>query len=274
MTDAATSLAWVSRSPVPVAQIPFSPEPAVSFVLVTYGTGTVVIRAIASLVASLTGDDLGVEVVVVDNEHPDRPHRTRNHLLLDTSGVRVVRPGRNLGFASACNEGVRRSSGATIGLVNPDVEFTVGWIDPLLAALDGDVAIAAPVLLEPDGTVQSAGHRLFADGSTAPVTSSPGPGAVGRPDYASAACWLMRRAVFDQLGGFDERFFPAYYEDVDLALRARPHGGTGVIGDSSVVHHRGASTASNVVPDTTPQRLHLLENWPSLTSTQPATRAD
>ena len=73
------------------------------------------------------------------------------------------------------------------------------------------------------------------------------------------ACWLMRRSVFDELGGFDEGFFPAYYEDVDLALRAGRHGGTAVIGDSTVVHHRGASTAATIVPDTTPERLRLLE---------------
>ncbi len=261
----------MTRSPAPLATVRSSHEPAVSFVLVTFGTGTVVIEALSSLVRSIAGTDLDIEVVVVDNEHPDRTRRTSNHLVLDTAGVRVVRPGRNLGFAGGCNEGVRHSTAPTIGFVNPDVEFDAGWIEPLLDALErDDVAIAAPVLREPDGMVQSAGHQLFADGSTAPITSAPDPGDTGRPDYASAACWLMRRSVFDELGGFDEGFFPAYYEDVDLALRARTHGGTAVIGDSTVVHHRGASTAATTVPDTTPQRLHLLESWPSLPSTQPA----
>ncbi len=271
MTQALRTETWVTQSPAPVARVPRPSEPTVSFVLVTYGTGTVVIEAISSLVRSLEETGVDAEVVVVDNEHPDRPHRTSNHLLLDTAGVRVVRPGRNIGFGGGCNEGVRHSTAPTVAFVNPDVEFATGWIEPLLDALADDrLAIAAPVLNEPDGTVQSAGHHLFADGSTAPITSAPGPGRIGRPDYASAACWLMRRSMFDLLGGFDEDFFPAYYEDVDLALRARPHGGTGVVGDSTVVHHRGASTAAAVAPDTTPQRQRLVEKWPSLASTQPA----
>lgn len=271
MTDSVTGDTWRSRSPAPLVHVPPAAAPAISFVFVTYGTGTVVITAIASLVDSLVDSDLDLdlEIVVVDNEHPTRPHRTCNHLLLDTAGVRVVRPGRNLGFAGGCNAGVRLTSAATIGLVNPDVEFAPGWIEPLLAALDDGVGIAAPVLREPDGSVQSAGHRLFADGSTAPIVVAPGPGEVDRPDYASAACWLMRRATFDSVGGFDEAFFPAYYEDVDLAVRVRSHGGTAVVGDSSVVHHRGGSTDSADIPDTTPQRLRLLDNWPSLESTQP-----
>jgi len=270
VTGDATPETWVTRSPDPIVRVQRTSTPAVSFVLVTYGTGTVVVEAISSLVESIAGTDLGIEVVVVDNEHAGRPHRTGNHLVLDTAGVRVVRPGRNLGFSGGCNEGARHAVGPTIALVNPDVEFAPGWIEPLLAALAGDAAIAAPVLRDPDGSVQSAGHRLFADGSTEPITEPPGPGGIGHPDYASAACWLLRQTLFDRLGGFDEMFFPAYYEDVDFALRAQPHGGTQVIGDSSIVHHRGASTASNVVPDTTPQRLHLLDNWPELASTQPA----
>jgi GT2 family glycosyltransferase len=183
----------------------------------------------------------------------------------------VIRPERNLGFGGGCNAGVRHARAATLAFVNPDVQFAPGWIQPLVDALaTRDAAIAAPVLLEPDRRVQSAGHQLLADGFTTPIRSSPGRGGVGRPDYASAACWLVRRAVFEELGGFDESFFPAYYEDVDLALRARPRGGTVVVGDSMVVHRRGASTAATEVPDTTAQRLRLLEKWPAL-ATRPGT---
>ena len=259
----------VTASPRPIAAVTPVSDPDISFVLVTYGTGGVVIDAIESLAASLATDDVAYEVIVVDNEHPIRARRTSTQLLLDTSGVHLVRPHRNLGFAAGCNLGVALARGTNVGFVNPDVEFPPDWLPPLIDALDGDAAIAAPVLREPDGAVQSAGHRLHADGSTAPVAVAPRPGEVGRPHYASAACWIMRRATFDRIGGFDESFFPAYYEDVDFALRAREIGGTVVVGDSSVVHHRGGSTDSAQVPDTTPQRLRLLENWPSLASTQP-----
>jgi GT2 family glycosyltransferase len=260
----------VTRSPRPLVTVPEHSDPVVSFVIVTYGTGPIVIDAIGSLVRSLTDELIAYDVLVVDNEHPTRPNRTLPHLLLDTSGVVVIRPGRNLGFAGGCNTGVAHGRGSIIGLVNADVEFSTGWLPPLIHAIGEDAAIAAPVLLEPDGTVQSAGHRLWSDGTTSPITTPIPPGGMTRPDYASAACWVLSRSVFTDVGGFDESFHPAYFEDVDLALRAGDRGGTVVVGDSTVIHHRGASTATTVIPDTTPQRLRLLEKWPTLTSTQPA----
>jgi len=270
VTSVAEPDRFVTASPRPVARVEPAPDPEISFVFVTYGTGGVVIEAIASLVASLAGTSPAFEVLVVDNEHPHRSTRTSTRLLLDTSGVRLVRPHRNLGFAGGCNLGIAHARGTTLGFVNPDVEFDTGWLPPLLDALDSGAAIAAPVLREPDGSVQSAGHRLYADGSTSPIVEAPVPGEFGRPDYASAACWVLRRSVFGDVGGFDESYFPAYYEDVDLALRARSAGGTVVVGASSVTHHRGASTADSVIPDTTPQRRHLLATWPTLSATQPS----
>jgi GT2 family glycosyltransferase len=263
MTDA-----WITRSPRPVVTVPRQSEPTLSVVLVTYGTGPIVIEGISALVGSLAASGIRYEVIVVDNEHPDRPARACVHLLLDTAGVRVVRPKVNLGFGGGCNLGVERARGSTICLLNPDVSVGGDWLAPLLAAIDEGAAIAAPVLLNVDGTVQSAGHHLFADASTAPITEAPT--ALGRPDYASAACWLMSRATYDECGGFDTAFFPAYYEDVDLALRARASGGTVVVGASRVTHRHGASTSTDIVPDTTPQRELLRQKWPGLTETQPA----
>lgn len=265
MTDTVVT----TRSPRPLVDMPQARRPMVSFILVTYGTGTIVIDALRALAATTAHGSLETEAIVVDQPHPTRPTRTLNHLLLDTAGVRVVGPSRNLGFGGGCNLGVRHATGQLLAFVNPDIEVSANWLPPLIAAAsDGGAAIAAPVLRNRDGSVQSAGHRLWADGSTSPILQTNANDEVS-PDYASAACWVMRRSVFDELHGFDESFFPAYYEDVDFALRSRSLGGTIVVPESSVVHHHGASTASNVVPDTTPQRRHLLAKWPELTSRQP-----
>jgi GT2 family glycosyltransferase len=260
--------AWVTRSPRPVVTVPEHRQPELSVVLVTYGTGPIVIEGISALVDSLAASDIAYEVVVVDNEHPDRPDRASVHLLLDTAGVRVVRPMANLGFGSGCNLGVERARGSMICLLNPDVAVGGDWLAPLLAAIEGGAAIAAPVLSNPDGTVQSAGHHLWGDASTTPITDVPA--TLGRPVYASAACWILSRATYDALEGFDTVFHPAYYEDVDFALRARSLGGTVVVGSSRVTHRHGASTSTHVVPDTTPQRDRLLAKWPDLAELQPA----
>ena len=106
--------------------------------------------------------------------------------------------------------------------VNPDLFVRPGWIEPLLARLEAGASIVAPVLLDPDGSIQEAGARVHSDGSTSPILdrSSDNGGSSERPDYASAACWLVEREEHERLGGFDAAFYPAFYEDVDLALRA------------------------------------------------------
>ena len=262
---------FVTASPKPLATVPACERPTVSFITVAYGTGEVITESLISLVASLESAQLDYEYVVVDNAHPAAPERTVNILLLATSGVRVLRSDTNLGFAGGCELGVRISTGDVVAFVNPDVIYEPGWITPLLHQLERPgVSIAAPVLLDPDRSVQEAGHRLWADGHTSPILTAPAPGEVTTPDYASAACWLMRRDEHQRVGGFDSAFFPAYYEDADFALRAASMGGsTVVVGDSRVVHRKGSSTNDTRIPDTTSQRLLLLDRWPNLTSTQP-----
>lgn len=256
---------FVTRAPRPVAAVPSSANPVVSFVFVAYGTGPVLVDAIGGLTATMP-PTVSYEVVVVDNRHPDRPDRTVNQLLLDTTGVRVVRSTTNLGFAGGCNRGAASAAGELIGFVNPDVRFDRPWFEHLAEALDDGAAIAAPVLVEPDGTVQSAGHRLWSDGSTSPIVDV---GASTDADYASAACWVMRRRVFDDVGGFDERFHPAYYEDVDLAWRCRSAGGTRVVAGARVVHLGGASTPHATQPDTSPQQALLMATHPDIAEQPP-----
>lgn len=263
-----------TRSAAPVARVPASDAPVdVSFVTVTYGTGPVVVDAVAALVASMTDGDLTYEIIVVDNEHPDAARRARNELALSTAGVELVFAGSNLGFAGGCELGALHASGRVLAFVNPDLVVGTGWLRPLLAELDRGVSIVAPVFLEPDGRVQEAGHVLYADGSTSPITA---PTVLGgddqrRPDYASAACWLIERTEHERLGGFDAAFHPAFYEDVEFALRAGRLGhGLRVVSEVAVVHHRGMGThGSSRTIDTSAQRDELLERAPQIRWTQP-----
>lgn len=244
-----------------------------SFITVTFGTGPVVIDALRALVDSMADDDRSYEIIVVDNEHPHASRRARNELALSTAGVTVVFPGCNLGFAGGCELGALHATGRVLGFLNPDLAVRPGWLGPLLDELDRGASVVAPVFLDPDGTVQEAGHVLYADGSTASITT---PTTLGgdddrTPDYASAACWLMRRDEHERLGGFDAAFHPAYYEDVEFALRAAQLGnGLRVVTDVPVVHHRGMGTHGPArAADTSTQRDELLERAPRIRWSQP-----
>jgi GT2 family glycosyltransferase len=170
---------------------------------------------------------------------------------------RVIPVGENLGFAAANNLAVADSSSEFIAFLNPDLELTEGWLPPLIAALDDPaVAIAAPVLLHPEGHIDEAGQAVFSDGGSIAIGGRGWPGEREAyssvmfdrdVDYASAACWVVRRSVFDELGGFATDYWPAYFEDNDLGQRARRAGYvTRLVTARPVIHHHEGASAERV----------------------------
>lgn len=254
---------WTTSSPAPLVRIDHVDVPDVSFVVVAYGTGRVVVDAVDC--ARRAAEDAGVtaEVIVVDNLHPTAAGVAKRFLRLDTNGVTVLEPSRNLGFGGGCELGVLHSRAPVICLLNPDVSGDGGWLHPLLAALlDRTISIAAPVLVDPDGGVQEAGQRVLANGWTRPQRHPPA--GLADVDFASAACWVVRRDEHERLGGFDPAFHPAYFEDADLAFRARAMGGRIVVhGDARLTHLGGAGTPGSADP--TEQHRRFLERHPEVT---------
>jgi GT2 family glycosyltransferase len=217
-------------------------DPLVSIVIVTYGTGPIVVEALEAIARCTP---LAHEVIVVDNPVHERGSPTAG--LDGRSDILLVRPTENLGFAGGNELGVRHASGTFVCFLNPDVIVDHGWLEPLVDTLDDPVVgIAAPVLVNPDGTLQEAGQLLYPDACTAAIG---GPEVMTNQwanvfsrdvDYASAACWVVRRLEHIERGGFDIRYHPAYFEDVDYALRVELEGmRTRLVADVPVVHHHG-----------------------------------
>ncbi|HWL42905.1 MAG TPA: glycosyltransferase family 2 protein [Ilumatobacter sp.] len=241
---AAIGVETVTAAVHPLVEVPPAPEPAVSIVTVTYGTGPIVVDALAALAATL--GDLAYEVIVVDQPPPpgaDPGLPTATRLRLLTSGVRLIECAANHGFGGGNTVGVAHARAPIVVLLNPDAVVRPGWLGPLLAALDDPtIGIAAPVLVNPDGTVQEAGQTLDGEAGAHPITRRPVEASVDVV-HTSAACWAIRRADYELLGGFDPHYHPAYYEDADLVLRMRRAGLRAVVvGASEVVHHLGSST--------------------------------
>lgn len=243
----------------------------VSIIIVTYGTGEVLEECLAAIAAH-TDAELGerirdYEVIVVDNPPEDSRARTAERLR-GRDDLRLIEAEENLGFAGANNLGVAHCTGALVCFMNPDVMVGPRWLTPLVAALDApDVAVAAPVLINPDGSHQEAGQVLFSDGSTAPLALED----AGRCDYASAALWVVRRADHLGLGGFDQRYHPAYCEDVDYALRVRAGGGRlSVVDTVSVTHARGSGGAGGDVVLGQRSQTYLKARWAVELQRQPA----
>lgn len=176
-------------------------------------------------------DDPRLELLVVDNSGslPDAQP-------VDRPRVRWLRPEKNLGFGGGANAGIRAATGEWVLILNPDITPEEGAWEALLdaCATYEDAAGLAPALLNVDGSSQcrwqlqplpSAGalilQTLFLGGQRGPREE---PAAGSLVEQPAAAALALRRSVLQELGGFDEGFFPAWFEDVDLAKRLAERG--------------------------------------------------
>jgi GT2 family glycosyltransferase len=154
------------------------------------------------------------------------------------AGVRVIRPGRNLGFAGGANAGIAEAGGEILLILNPDVVPEEGALDRLLEGFAAwpDAAGLAPRLVGPAGEPQAAWqlrklptawecvlHALPVPGFS---KNGPEPQAGAAIEQPAAAALALRREALAAVGGFDPGFHPAWFEDVDLARRFQRAGST------------------------------------------------
>lgn len=214
----------------------------VSVIVVSYNGQVWLERCLGAAVAQLEPGD---ELILVDNASTDD---SVDFVRRTFPRVQIVEASANLGFAAGNNAGVRAAGGEYVALLNNDAAPQPGWLAALRQTLDAepDAAMAASlvVYMHDPGIVDSAGDGLTRWGGAfkrdhgLPVGASEAP----RDTFGvcGAAC-LIRRRVFEAVGGFDEAFF-AVYEDVDLSYRVRLAGHRSVFVRDAVVRHAGSAT--------------------------------
>ncbi len=208
--------------------------------------------------------DVACEVVLVDNASTDG---TGDYLSALGGDIKVIRNRENLGFAKACNQGAAAASGKYLLFLNNDTIPLKGWIEPLVAELEGDPAIAmvGSKLLYDSGTVQHAGV-VYARESRSPYhpyrfASSDAHYVNRRKEInaVTAACALIRRETFRELRGFCEEYRNGY-EDLDLCVRIRRAGGKIVYQPRSVLFHLESQSPGRMEHDSANRRL-FFEKW-------------
>ena len=225
--------------------------PRVGCVIVDYRAGA----HLAAAVASVRDDGVG-DVVVVDNAGDGASSRALGE---DAARVTIVLPGRNVGMGAGANRGVAEAAPAELLLIaNPDVVVHPGAVARLVAALDEHPGwgIVGPSILTEAGTaypsvrrfpslLDAVGHamlgRVWPRNPFTQRYRERGARVDGTADWVSGACFLVRRSLFERLGGFDERYF-MFAEDMDLCWRARALGAAvGTAPDAVVTHVEGVS---------------------------------
>lgn len=262
------------------AALPASDTPQVSIIIPAYNHLAHTAACLASIAE--TRCDSTIEVIVVDDasgdETPDQ--------LADLPGLRFLRNDENLGFIGSCNRGAKAAKGEYVLFLNNDTQVTDGWLDALLDTFDQrpDAGLVGARLVYPDGTLQECGGIVFSDGSGWNYGRGDDP---DRPeyqplrevDYCSGACIMLRRGLFDSLGGFDRHYAPAYYEDTDLAFKVREAGlRVFVQPRATIVHFEGVTSGTDLASGAkryqAVNREKFLERWREALKRQPAPIVD
>jgi GT2 family glycosyltransferase len=210
----------------------------ITAVIVNWNGGTDLEKTVRSLMSTSDAD-----VVIVDNASSDRSLDT----LVETDPrLRVIRNARNEGYTGGINRGFRETQSQYVLILNPDARARPGAIGALKSALDANPGAGAVggyvnerYLPRPLPTVASlilenlgfSPRRLARDSSR-----------LVRVDQLAGAALMIRRETFDEVGGFDEQFYPAWYEDVDFACALAAAGWETYYDPSAKFDHVGGHT--------------------------------
>jgi len=232
--------------------------PELSIVVLSWNTRELLCRCLQSLAAQEHG--VALETIVVDNASRDG---SADRVARDFPQVRLLRNGVNEGYARANNQGARTATAPLLMLLNSDTEVRPGALRTLVDFLERfpGYGACAPRLVNPDGSVQRACMR-FPTLAAGFLYDSWFERRFGRSravrryfmeefdhlgdadvDQPPGACFVVRRELWERLGGLDERLY-LFFNDVDLCRRIRALGSRiRYVARAEVMHHGGKSTS-------------------------------
>jgi GT2 family glycosyltransferase len=215
--------------------------PTLSIIIITYNSA----EHIGACLDALQRQSATHEVIIVDNASQDNTVAlVQAHPLT----VRLLPQEENRGFAGGVNCGASVAQGEIIALLNPDALPEADWLEQLVAPFaDPQIGVVGSKVLHEDGRIQSVGSLLQ---TPVLLTAHRGDGEHDAGQYdeltdvwaVHGAAMAFRISLWQELDGFDEGFFPAYWEESDFCERARRAGRRVVVAPQAVVRHAEATT--------------------------------
>ncbi|MEK7817974.1 MAG: glycosyltransferase family 2 protein, partial [Actinomycetota bacterium] len=201
------------------------------------------------------------EILIVDNDSSDPATLAYLEQLRDAENCRVFSYKKPYNFSAINNMAAREAGGDFLVFINNDIEVKTGdWLEAMIEVCQhGKVGAVGPMLLYPDNTIQHAGVVLGTGGICNPAFYRTGPEAYSYFNQAhvirnysalTGACMMVRKAAFQEMGGFDEVNFPIDYNDIDFCLRLWEKGYRVVYTPFAVLfHHEGATLGYRENPE-------------------------
>lgn len=228
-------------------EFPYAESPEVSVIIPVYNQIQYTYLCLASILAHT--QDVSYEVIIADDVSDDATKNIDRY----ATGLVVCRNEVNQGFLKNCNHAAEKARGRYLMFLNNDTQVTDGWLSSLVNLIRSDdtIGMVGSKLVYPDGKLQEAGGIIWSDGSgwnygRMDNPDKPEYNYVKDVDYISGAAILLPRELWNQIGGFDERYAPAYCEDSDLAFEVRKAGYRVVYQPlSKIIHYEGVSNGTD-----------------------------
>lgn len=224
---------------------------SVSIIIPAYNQLAYTYSCIKSIIENTDFNEIPYEIILADDNSNDATEHIERYI----KGLIISRNAHNLGFLKNCNQAAGKGKGKYIFFLNNDTKVYKKTLSLLVSLLESDesIGMTGSKLIYPDGRLQEAGGIIWQDGSgwnygRYDDPEKPEYNYVKEVDYISGAAIMLRKELWDEIGGFDERYAPAYCEDSDLAFEVRRHGKKVVYEpQSKVTHFEGISNGTDTL---------------------------
>ncbi len=222
------------------------PAPKVSVVMLTWNALEYTRKCVQSIQQHTA---IPYEIIFTDNASSDGTQKYLDGLVRQNPNFKLVKNKENIGFAAGNNQGVKAAESEFVMLLNNDVLVSDGWLEGMLAVLEKDAAIGAvgPITNYISG-LQRLAEVPYRDDDDAAFhhfawqVKSKNAGKITPRRRLAGFAMLMRKELYNALGGFDESFGSGNFEDDDLCLRIRQEGYALMVDESTYIHHFGSQT--------------------------------
>lgn len=218
--------------------LPSNHHPVVSIIIPVHNKWEYTYRCIKSICEQTKYSSY--EIILADDNSSDDTRKATETI----KNLKYFRNESSLHFVRNCNKAASIASGRYLHFLNNDVIVHGNWLSSLIEVFENykDAGIAGSKLIYPDGRLQEAGGIIWNDATgwnygKFDDPSKPEYNYLKETDYVSGASLMIKKELWEQLGGFDETFSPAYFEDTDLAFRVREKGYKVLYQPLSVITH-------------------------------------
>ena len=237
-------------------------KPKVSIIIPCFNQVRYTYKCLYSIMKNAS-DEIPFEVILADDVSTDTTKNIKKYV----DNIVISRNETNLGFLKNCNKAAKLAKGDYIYFLNNDTEVKPNFLKSLVDRIESDITIGmvGSKLIFADGTLQEAGGIIWSDGTGANYGRGDDPenfkyNYVREVDYISGAAIMIRKSLWDDIGGFDELYTPAYCEDSDLAFEVRKRGFKVVYEPlSQIIHYEGISNGKDT-SDITSIKSYQVEN--------------